>query len=150
MRLPPVSWGGGPRRPLYVDWYVVSGFGDLDPIREVAYRPPWVDVHRRIARLFGDGGGALYATYDSPQPPQAPQVAAWFSGPEGRGASLLARWRNEGSPHGSLWRRQLALGSGPEYWYFGPTAPPVSIAPAAAVLFPEYLPVPRAARSGAR
>jgi len=149
-RLRRVSWGPHRDRPLYVDWYVLSGFGDLDPVREVAYQPPWVEPHRTVAALFGEGWGALYASRGRADPPGAPSFVTWFSAPEGRGRSLLARWREAGPPSGILWRRQLALGPSPEYCYFAARPPPTSLAPRSAVLAPEYLPVPRPARSGPR
>ncbi|MGP8072055.1 MAG: hypothetical protein ACLPZM_02870 [Thermoplasmata archaeon] len=148
LRLPRVTWGPHRDRPLYVDWYVLSGFGDLDPVREVAYRLPWVDAHRAAAGLFGEGWGSLYATRGRADPPCAPATLSWFSAPSGRGAPILRRWREEGSPNGVLWRRQLALGPSPEYCYFGLTPPPLSLAPRSAVLAPEYLPVPALASAG--
>ena len=149
-RLPRAAWGTHPDRPLYVDWYVFSGFADLDPVREVAYRPPWIEAHRAIAALFGEGWGSIYATRGRAGPPSAPATVAWFSAPAGRGGALLRRWRDEGPPNGVLWRRQLALGPSPEYCYFGRRPPPTSLAPRSAVLVPEYLPVPSRARAEPR
>ncbi|MGA8664003.1 MAG: hypothetical protein WB809_02900 [Thermoplasmata archaeon] len=149
-RLPRAPWAVHPERPLYVDWYVFSGFGDLGPVRDVAYRRPWVEFHRAIASLFGEGWGSIYAARGRVDPPIAPACVAWFDAPSGRGAAVLRRWREEGPPAGALWRRQLALGPSPEYCYFGGRPPPSSIAPRSAVLVPEYLPLPTRAPTGPR
>jgi hypothetical protein len=150
LRLPHVTWGAARRRPLYVDWYVLGGFGDLGPVRDVAYRPPWVESHRRIAGLFGDGEGGLFAARGTVDPPTAPDLAVWFSSPEGRGKSLLRRWWTEGPPRGTLWRRQLAVGPSPEFCFFGPGPVPPALAPRSAHLSPDYLLVPRRARTTPR
>jgi len=149
-RLPHVTWGVRPDRPLYVDWYVLSAFADLDPVREVANRPPWVLWHRGVAALSGDGWGSLYATPFPADAPSPPSVVAWFSSPPGRGRALVRRWNAEGPPHGVLWRRQLALGPSPEYCYIGRGAPPVALASPTAVLVPDYLPIPSPALAGSR
>jgi hypothetical protein len=135
---------------MYVDWYVLSSFADLGPIREVAYRSPWVDAHRAAARLWGSGGAALYSTPHRTGPPAPTGRVAWFSAPSGRGRALLDRWRRDGPPRGTLWRRQLSLGPSPEYCYLGNAVPPPTLVSPADLLVPEFLPVPTPARFRAR
>ncbi len=78
LQLPAAPWRERSIRPVYVDWYLVEGFRTLDPIREVAYRAPWVRSHRAIARRAADGWGALYA---AARPALPGRATAWYGSP---------------------------------------------------------------------
>jgi hypothetical protein len=143
LRFPTVPWGSRPTRPLYLDWWVLDGFGALDPLRDVAYHPPWIEAHREIARLFGSGWGSVCSTRGRASAPRAPAAFWWFSGPEGRGKALLRDWVDHGPPSGVLWRRQLALGRNPEFCYVSEEPPPKLLVGRSRAVVPEYLKVPR-------
>ncbi|MGA8275429.1 MAG: hypothetical protein WB789_09515 [Thermoplasmata archaeon] len=113
-RIPAAPWVESRARPVYVDWYLVDGFRVLDTIREIAYLPPWVRSHRAIAHLASDGWGSIYAGPRGAGPPRSGDRLLWFS------SDLRPRFdstRSGGGDagKGTLWRRQLALGPGPEF-----------------------------------
>jgi hypothetical protein len=117
-------WKEGRIRPIYLDWYVLDGFHALDPIRAVAYRPPWVRLHRAIARRSSDGWGSLYATAGPAQVPGRADRLRWFSSSPAT-KDWLRRSPPGGPAGGTLWRRQLALGPAPEFcWAASGPVPP--------------------------
>ncbi|MCI4365751.1 MAG: hypothetical protein L3K10_06815 [Thermoplasmata archaeon] len=112
--------------PIYLDWYVVDGFPALDPLREVAYRPPWVGMHRAIARRADVGWGAVYSARSEARAPKRTERLRWFSSTEATVAWLDSRAREPVS-EGTLWRRQLALGPSPEFCWASEVPTPSSL-----------------------
>jgi hypothetical protein len=138
LRLPQAPWAETVRRPLYLDWYTLDGFGALDPIRDVAYRPPWDRFHRAIARRAADGWGALYASGGSARPPDLGEQLVWFSS-EALPVIPWGKPLRAGPSQGTLWRRQLALGPSPEFCWVTTGAVPPKLRRRASVAAPEFV-----------
>ncbi|MGD0258093.1 MAG: hypothetical protein ABSB90_09505 [Thermoplasmata archaeon] len=120
LRLDTAPWAEPRPRPVYVDWYVLGGFGILDSIRDVAYCPPWVGAHRSIARKAAYGWGALYAAPRPAGPPAGEDRLVWSS--DEHLLTLVGPGAPPGRPRvGTLWRRQLALGPSPEFCWVLPS-----------------------------
>jgi hypothetical protein len=141
VRCPQAPWKEPRARAIYLDWYVVDGFPALDPIREVAYVPPWVGAHRAIARLAAQGWGSLYSTPGKARAPGPTVGFTWFSA-SGRTREWLRRALRSPPAHGTLWRRQLALGPGPEFCWVEEGRPPAALSetgvdPTVETLFPR-------------
>jgi hypothetical protein len=138
LRLATAPWREARPRAVYLDWYVVEGFQSLDPVRAVAYRPPWVRSHRAIARWAADGWGALYSGPRGARPPDLGDRLAWF----GSSSLLTVPWgdlRRGGPPMGTLWRRQLALGPSPEFCWVTAGPIPRALERRATVSVPEFI-----------
>jgi hypothetical protein len=136
LRLSGAPWKASSVRPLYLDWYVVEGFQSLDPIRVVAYRPPWVGPHRFVARLAADGWGSLYAGSPAARLPAARDRLVWFASSHPLARSVLDR---AGSHGRMVWRRQLALGPSPEFCWPTESAIPPALSRGAVVTRLERL-----------
>jgi len=135
LQLPAAPWPEPSAGTVYVDWYLVEGFRTLDPIREVAYRPPWVRSHRAIARRAADGWGALYAAARPAGLPRPGDRLVWFSS-EARPGLESGRGK---PPPGTLWRRQLALGRSPGYCWASSAEVPPTLARAARITSPRFV-----------
>ena len=119
----------------YADWYLVSGFGDLGRLNQVAVTAGRQAAHDRVASLSegGTGGlyrprGALLAGHDWVSSP--PGWEAWFAKPDGCSYpeldAMLAGIVGSAGCQG-LWQRQLTLGPGPEFCLV--STRPVALAP---------------------
>ena len=111
-------WAPVGKGDLYEDVYCLDDFGRLGSIVQVAYRPPWAEPHREIARQSDSGTSALYVNRAGPFPPPPAEAAAWLQAPS-RDALARVGCRVD-RLGGSLWQRHLALGPSPEFVVRGP------------------------------
>lgn len=138
-RLGEAPWGHAaatpPPPPVYEDWYVVTGFAALEPLKAAAVSPALRAPHDRAAEQAGGGTAGLYALLPglAGDPDGADlaipdgQVAHWLSKPDGMPYPELEALLAAEAPAASLWQRQLTLGPGAEFCLAAPaplTLPP--------------------------
>ena len=102
----------------YEDWYLLEGSAALDPLNDAAVAPPSRSAHDRAA-AGAAGMGGLYRLH-SGEPNPISGSAGWFQKPAGLTYPELYAAI---TPAGTLWRRQMVLGPGPEFLLEGGEAP---------------------------
>lgn len=111
----------------YEDWHLLDDFASLGVLNEAAVSTGHLSAHEQVASRCGEGLGALYRLIEGCESLAFP-LATWVSVPPGTGAGALtlADMLVDGMDreHASLWRRQLALGPGPEHCLLSDTQAP--------------------------
>ncbi|MBT8399028.1 MAG: hypothetical protein KJO98_01015 [Rhodothermia bacterium] len=103
--------------PVYQDWYVITDFTAMGVLNEGAVGGSRKGPHDDVAAMAADGVGGLYALEAGPGPAASSGFYHWLRKPKGRTtAEYLDSLRDlSRACEGSLWRRQMNLGTAPEY-----------------------------------
>lgn len=113
-RIKGAAWING-SRPVYEDWYLISGSDVLDTLNE-AVLSTLKAVHDDVAHLAEEGKGGLYKPVSADTDYSA-RNAIWLAKRKGESydefyGTILPLIN---SVRASLWRRQLAMGPTPEF-----------------------------------
>ncbi len=100
----------------YEDWYLVRDFGALGALNEAAVTASRAAPHDAAAAVAGRGAGGLYRLKRGAVR-RPPEVAHWFSKPEGMSyRDLFDRLAPiVDQTHGALWMRVMVLGPAREF-----------------------------------
>jgi hypothetical protein len=119
-RVEGASWVG-PESRGYEDWYLLEGSSTLDLLNEVAASGDRKGPHDRVAHASSGGSGGLYRLRSGEPAAVGSSIATWLTKRRETGYeefySRLSPWTN--GPGTSLWRRQMVLGSAPEFCVLG-------------------------------
>jgi hypothetical protein len=109
--------------PAFLDGYRIGGFADLEALNEGAVTASRKVPHDAIAALAAGGAGGIYRHKAGPDDVRPFKFAHWLGKPSGmRYDELFAVLRDV---PGSLWMRQMVLGSSPEFALFTEESVPV-------------------------
>jgi hypothetical protein len=102
-RVGALDWqpGGG-----YEDWYLVEDWTALGVLNEAAIDADHRPDHDAVARLAGDGAGAVYKLLAGRLPLADAGAATWSDKPAEA---------TPDDPDFALWQRQMVLGPAPEF-----------------------------------
>lgn len=105
------------RGPIYQDWYVISDFTAMGILNEGAVDGPRKAPHDEVAAMAADGIGGLYMLEVGAPAASRAGHFHWLRKPANRDTpEYLAEIRGLADAEGaSLWRRQMNLGTTPEY-----------------------------------
>ena len=142
--------GGAPWLPGgagYEDWYLVSGFGDLETLNEAAVAGRRREPHDVVAGRSDHGAGGVYAGWvGAPEVPAG--TASWFTKSPGTSYEELRSLLSVPGAGGSTWQRQLVLGPAPEFCLLDRPAPPPGVVVVATTTTEGVWPPPPATPSG--
>jgi hypothetical protein len=107
LRIAALPFGDGRRG--YEDWYLVDDWSALGELNATAVDDVRGKGHDRAASLAGAGWGAIYELIRGAE--RIPEGVEWLEKPRGEPSDEFVAPLS----HESVWRRQLALGPGPEF-----------------------------------
>jgi hypothetical protein len=105
-RLAELPFEGGPG---YEDWYLAEDWRALGELNEAAVDSVRRASHDHAATMSGEGWGSIYGLAKGTA--AIPDGIAWLEKPRGEASGAFV----ESLPNETIWRRQMALGPGPEF-----------------------------------
>lgn len=93
----------------YEDWHLVDDWTAIGELNARAVDEARRPAHDQAASLAGAGWGAIYELARGIE--RIPEGVEWLEKPRGEPSEEFIA----SLPHESVWRRQLALGPGPEF-----------------------------------
>ncbi len=115
-RFDELPWIAAPG-PIYQDWYEITDFAAMGVLNDGAVNGPRRTPHDEVAAMAADGIGGLYMLEAGKPVASRAGFFHWLRKPAGRATpEYLAELRRLADGWGgSLWRRQMNLGTAPEY-----------------------------------